>query len=430
MKYLPILAVLLFALMVILISACTPKLKSAKNSDQLNSSGQGEIDYGSWDSTLYVLNEMVEIEDSVTRIPQLDKFLAELETKEQIPYKWSGKKVAFLFKGEAEEVEWVGDFSGWKTGQFKGERLGKSNIWRCVSEFPEDARLDYKIIVDGEWILDPANPHQQWAGVNNGQPNSELRMPKWKNEKEAVRQAYIPEGKVSEDVILKSEALGYEVGYKVFTPYNYNKLESFSSLYVLDGQEYSHPLMGNMYATLNNLIAKSKIEPLVVIFIDPRNPEDILDNRRESEFRFNDAFINFITKELIPEIEEDYKVKTDRDSRGIMGTSYGGLCTSYAGIKANDHFSKLGIHSPAYWYQEPKIFDLYENIETVLPLKVFMSTGVIKDTQDGARKMKAIMESIGESKVESIKYMEVNEGHSWGNWKALTDDLLEELFAM
>ena len=44
--------------------------------------------------------------------------------------------------------------------------------------------------------------------------------------------------------------------------------------------------------------------------------------------------------------------------------------------------------------------------------------------QRGRDKMKELMES----KQFQVKYYEVNEGHSWGNWSALTNEVLEGLF--
>ena len=53
-----------------------------------------------------------------------------------------------------------------------------------------------------------------------------------------------------------------------------------------------------------------------------------------------------------------------------------------------------------------------------------MSTGVINDTQDGALQMKGILENKG----YTFRYTEVQEGHSWGNWRALIDEVLLHLY--
>jgi len=53
-----------------------------------------------------------------------------------------------------------------------------------------------------------------------------------------------------------------------------------------------------------------------------------------------------------------------------------------------------------------------------------MTSGLIHDTSTESRKMKGLLES--SSCV--YNYREVNEGHSWGNWRGLIDDILVDLF--
>ena len=53
-----------------------------------------------------------------------------------------------------------------------------------------------------------------------------------------------------------------------------------------------------------------------------------------------------------------------------------------------------------------------------------MSTGVIFDTQDKARAMKEVLDSKG----YQLQYIEVNQGHSWGNWRALIEEPLVYFF--
>ena len=60
------------------------------------------------------------------------------------------------------------------------------------------------------------------------------------------------------------------------------------------------------------------------------------------------------------------------------------------------------------------------NTSDMLPLKLYMSTGVIYDTQEQARSMKTVLDG----KQYPLLYKEVNEGHSWGNWRALIDEPL------
>lgn len=49
-----------------------------------------------------------------------------------------------------------------------------------------------------------------------------------------------------------------------------------------------------------------------------------------------------------------------------------------------------------------------------------MSTGTIFDTQERARAMRDILTTKG----YPLRYVEVNQGHSWGNWRELMDEPL------
>ena len=375
---------------------------------------------------MHHLDSLANIKDPKQRKKQIDAFWAALIKKKQIPLV-ENDSVAFLFKGEADSVFWQGDFNGWGSlagGHIfnnRGYRVGKSDIWRMKAAFPANARIDYKIVLNGRtWITDPANPNQQWGGSG---PNSELRMPEWKPEAISQSRNEVAKGQLSENVLTSSESMGYTINYKVYTPANYQQLSDLPVIYITDGQEYADEKMGAMIHVLDNLIADQVIKPVIAVFIDPREDGNVNNNRRMFELPLNDRFVHFITEELIPAVDTTYKTKASADARAIMGTSLGGLNAAYVGVKASDKINLIAIHSPSFWYR-PQIYGMFEDSPT-LPLKIFMSTGVISDTQEGARRMKAIMEE----KKYPLEYREINEGHSWGNWRSLIDDILIYFFA-
>src|SRR5690606_15653301 len=140
-----------------------------------------------------------------------------------------------------------------------------TDIWYLKTSFPKDARLDYKILINGsDWIVDPNNPHQQWSGVGGGSPNSELRMPDWKPDPVMIPRENIVKGTLEKDILFNSKTLGYQVTYSMYYPTNYNQETMYPVLYVTDGYEYLHDRMGNMKVILDNLIADGKIKPLLV----------------------------------------------------------------------------------------------------------------------------------------------------------------------
>ncbi len=334
--------------------------------------------------------------------------------------------VAFLYFGDAKSVSWVGDFNGWgydKNFKNEGKKIGKSNIWILKTSFPKNARLDYKILIDGsKWILDPANPKQQWSGVGGGSPNSELRMPEWKEDTELTAKPTVAKGNVITDVLLNSTQLGYQITYGVYLPADVEKLGKLPVMFVTDGYEYLHPQLGNMATVLDNLIAEKRIKPIIAVFVDHREPVNRSNNRRMQELAMNGAYLDFFVKELIPEIEKKYPVLTDSKNRGIMGTSMGALAATYFAFTKPDVFGLVGIQSPAFW-TKPQIYQLCSNSASPT-IKISMTSGLINDTSKESRKMKEVLQA--NSCV--YHYREVNEGHSWGNWRNLIDDVLVDLF--
>ncbi|MFZ6014549.1 MAG: alpha/beta hydrolase, partial [Bacteroidota bacterium] len=205
-------------------------------------------------------------------------------------------------------------------------------------------------------------------------------------------------------------------------PYVYKNNIVYPIIYVTDGYEYMHERMGNMVTVLNNLIHVQKIKPVIAVFIDNREPIDRSNNRRMKELAMNEKYLAFITQELVPTIEKNYTVSTDPAHRAILGTSMGGLSAAYFAFSKPEVFGLAGIQSPAFWFK-PEIYTLCENPENP-PIKTFMTTGLISDAEEGALKMKALLDK----NTCNYQYREVNQGHSWGNWRDLIDDILIYFF--
>lgn len=356
---------------------------------------------------------------------QVNTWWTDLNQSNSIPLV-NNDSVLFLHRGNANTVEWMGDFNGWgyvKDFPNKGRKILNTDIWYLKCKFPSDARLDYKILIDGtNWIIDPINKFQQWSGVGGGSPNSELRMPLWNEDVATVAQSNVPKGELIRDVLIISKSLGYQVTYSVYLPHNYKQHGPMAVAYVTDGYEYLHPQLGNMTTTLDNLIHTQKIQPIITVFVDNREPVNRANNRRMNELAMNSNYLDFFANELIPAIQTQYPVKAEAKSRAIIGTSMGGLTATYFVFTRPDLFGLAGIQSPAF-YTRPQIYNLCEGNADV-QLKVSMTTGLINDTSTDSRKMSEIL------KASSCvyQYREVNEGHSWGNWRRLVDDILIDLF--
>jgi hypothetical protein len=119
-------------------------------------------------------------------------------------------QVAFLYRGQAQSVNWIGDFTRWQYGPpLEGQRVGQSDIWVAYATFPTNARLDYQIVINGQnGILDPANPLQQMGGLGL---RSVLAMPDYVFPQEVIPRDDVTPGSLSPPTAVKSTNLGYTI---------------------------------------------------------------------------------------------------------------------------------------------------------------------------------------------------------------------------
>jgi enterochelin esterase-like enzyme len=234
-----------------------------------------------------------------------------------------------------------------------------------------------------------------------------------------MKHARVETGRMEGPFLLDSASLGEAVAYSVFLPFGYSTEEGpYPVLYVTDGHEYSDPDMGALPQTMENMIAEGLIRPAIAVFVDPRNPADLTENRRARHFLSNPAYLSFFLDELVPAVDEAYATSRNAVDRGIVGTSFGGICATYFAVKRPDVFGFAGINSPAYWAG----LALFNEAITAdrLPQRVFLSTGTIHDGEIDTRRMFEVLTG----RVPTLSYREVSEGHSWGNWRNLMPVLL------
>ncbi|MEQ9461421.1 MAG: alpha/beta hydrolase-fold protein [Phycisphaeraceae bacterium] len=356
------------------------------------------------------------ITDAGDRTAAIDTFWNNLRTYGQVPYA-QGDRAAFLYRGSASDVGWAGDFNGWRPAS--GTRIPNTDLWLYERTFAPDSRLDYKVVVNnGSWVLDPANPLQMYSGFG---PNSELRMPAYTYPAEANRDPAIPRGTITNNARITSARLGYLVNVRVYTPagYNENQLANLPTVYVTDGHEYLDDRLGSMSIVLDNLIAQGIIQPVVAVFIDPRDTNSG-SNRRADQYVNNPDFVGFLADELVPVIDDNFRTNPAAAARTIMGTSLGGLVSAYVGALRSDTFGNLGIQSPAFWVW-PTIYDWYRDLDLTDDLKISMTQGTFEGSH--GQTMAGILANSG----YDYDFQLTNEGHSWGQWRGLIDDLLIDL---
>jgi enterochelin esterase family protein len=400
---------------------CLPSESSAQSPPNPNSQRQPVFD--SFQQFKDRLADIAAVADQSQRNAQLDALWTQLKNVGQIPYV-QDDRAALLYRGPADSIAVAGDFNGWNPAQesWQASQLAGTDLWMLEKSFAADARVDYKIVIDGAiWTLDPANPLQVMSGFG---PNSELRMPAYKYPEETIRRPNVARGTLTEDVKIKSAKVGCDVNYRVYTPAGYSKENShrLPVVYVTDGHEYAADAMGSMVVVLDNLIAAKSLQPTIAVFIDPRDPTTG-ENRRASQYLQNANFAAFLADELAPTIDAAYRTLASPAGRTILGTSLGGLNAAYIGATRSDVFSNLAVQSPASFPRfAPQTLDHYAAQPLQKKLKIYITAGTIGDGNGGAE-FADLLKRHG----YDFKFTQHNEGHSWGQWRGLLDDILIEL---
>lgn len=229
-------------------------------------------------------------------------------------------------------------------------------------------------------------------------------------------------GVLSDNIRIDSRVLGYTLQYRVYTPEGVSPNDKLPTIYVADGQGYIR--QGKMNVLMDQLIAEGKMKPVIAVFVDSRNPDNLRENRRERQFFCNQRYVNFYLEELISEIEANYPVSSDRNDRVIQGVSFGGYNAACFGLMAHEQFAGISMHSPANSRFLRQLQMSYRASEK-LPLKMFLSFGNTQDNLAEGRRFYAALSALN----YDVNYHEVNFGHNWRNWRPLLDDALLTFFA-
>ncbi|HEX4647829.1 MAG TPA: alpha/beta hydrolase-fold protein [Steroidobacteraceae bacterium] len=158
--------------------------------------------------------------------------------------------------------------------------------------------------------------------------------------------------------------LNRERTVRVYLPPSYERsTRRYPVLYMHDGQNLFDD--ATAYAgewgideTLNALAASRGLR-LIVVAIDNGGAERIHELNPFDSTQFGkgegEAYVAFIVEALKPWIDQHYRTRPERVHTAIMGSSMGGLISSYAISHYPQVFGKAGIFSPAYWLA-PQIF--------------------------------------------------------------------------
>ncbi|HYU40728.1 MAG TPA: alpha/beta hydrolase-fold protein [Vicinamibacteria bacterium] len=223
-------------------------------------------------------------------------------------------------------------------------------IWSVTTDrLPPDI-YGYAFTADGVRLVDPSNAVIIPNLLNK---SSALHVPGPSSLPWEV--GAVPHGTLHHH-FYRSRVVGDDRDFYVYTPPAYDPHESkrYPVLYLLHGfsdDASGWTAVGRAHVILDNLIAAGKAKPmLVVMTLGYGAPEFVsrgfgvfrdLALRQRNYERYRDALFT----EVMPFVENTYRVTADRESRAIAGLSMGGAESLFVGLNALDRFAQIGAFS-------------------------------------------------------------------------------------
>lgn len=323
-----------------------------------------------------------------------------------------GNEATFFYYGNQKnkQVELVGELTGWHSSGLKLKE-SDNKLYHLTLELPTDSRLEYKFVIDGHWVCDPMNDYRVENGI--GGQNSFFFMSDYQSDPNVKWDEHISHGHLDTHLFQGSAISGPRRVY-VYTPPDYNSTDkNYPVLYAHDGGDYIH--RAKLHWVLDNMIAEKLIQPMIAVFVDPRN--------RFSEYTMNHDYAHMMVEEIVPFIDQNYRTKRFPQHRTLIGASLGGLISTFIAYHYSHVFQNVLGQSSSYQFFSERMVNTIQNGK-YHPISLYLTAGRFEGLIGANRRMEKVLKKKG----YTFYYSEMNEGHNWTNWAHNLSDGLKYFF--
>jgi enterochelin esterase family protein len=348
--------------------------------------------------------------------------------------------VTFLWLGDpgTRKVQLIGGLP--EDGEKLLTRLADTELWWRTEKITKKARFVYAFLVTGGkeqpgkaatkaytiFTADPLNSHPFAFG-------SKIELERAPSQPYIERRAGVPQGKL-EALKIHSELLKRERTFGLYLPPGYDpNAQPIGLLVVLDGEKYGNgPTVTVPTPTiLDNLLATGKIPPMAAVLVN-----NLDEQSRDRDLRCSEPFADFLAKELVPWVRSHYRVSAQPKNTVIAGSSFGGLCAAFCGLRHSEVFGNVLSQSGSFYYtpdettnSEPYLtqsgwmMDQYAQAGK-LPLRFYLHVGLL-ESGAGMVATNRHLRDVLRLKGYPVTYSEIDGGHDALTWRgSLADGLI------
>jgi enterochelin esterase-like enzyme len=316
----------------------------------------------------------------------------------------------------------------------------------------------YSIVVDGSVVADPATR----TFFGSGWDNSGIEIPEPDADYYSIKD--LPHGQVSQRWYY-SKVTGKWRRCFVYLPpdYDRNARGRYPVLYLLHGwgeNEEDWSKQGHVDLMMDNLLAAGKVKPMLIVMdnlnavkpgedaslysarsiIARRSMEDVAaanaprgtagTARPGFPSNFGATFTEMMFTDLVPMIEQTYRVLPGRENRAMAGLSMGGMQSFQTVLGNLDKFAYLGGFSGSSGSRggfDPKTSNngVFADAATFNEkMKVlFLGIGSVEGPNT-----KKFSEALTEAGIHNVYFESPGTAHEWLTWRRCFNDFAPRLF--
>lgn len=193
----------------------------------------------------------------------------------------------------------------------------------------------------------------------------------------------------------QSTLLGNSRGVYVYLPPTYleNTAARLPVVYMHDGQNLFDPqaafggVTWRVAEAFDEAAGTGRFPEAIVVGPNNAGSDRIAEYTPTSDPSYGggrgDLYLRMLVEELKPRVDAELRTRPGRESTALIGSSLGGLISSYAGVKKPEVFGLVGAMSPSTWWDNRVLLTFVGQTGATRPLRVYVDSGDSGPSNDG-----------------------------------------------